>query len=136
MKILAISAGSVAGNTELTLLTALQAAQAAHPEATIQLIRLEEVRISDTLIAGQFEHPFAKERKRTVAGNGPDDRPFVLEAIIDADAILLGAPVLNRGSTGLLKFFADKTLGPFQDISGATEMVAQGRGNIVDQRIF
>lgn len=136
MKILAISAGSVAGNTELTLLTALQAAQAAHPTAAIQLIRLDEIQINDTLIAGQFEHPFAKERKRTVADNRTDDRPFVLEAIMEADALLLGAPVLNRACTGLLKLFADRTLGPFQDISVATEMVAQGRGDKVDQRIF
>ena len=136
MKILALSAGSVAGNTELALLTALQAAQDANPEATIELIRLEEVRITSKLIPGQFEHPFSKERKHTVADEGPDDRPFVLEAIMESDAILLGAPVLNRGCAGLLKWFADKTLGPFQDLSVATEMVANGRGGMVDQRIF
>ncbi|KAL2846682.1 flavoprotein-like protein [Aspergillus pseudoustus] len=136
MKILAISAGSVAGNTELTLLTALQAVQAVKPDATIQLIRLEEIRIGNRLITGQFEHPFTKEQKRTAADSGPDDRPFVLEAIMEADAIIIGAPVLNRGAAGLLKYFADKTLGPFQDVSVATEMVAQGRGERVDQRIL
>ncbi|KAH6698482.1 flavoprotein-like protein [Leptodontidium sp. MPI-SDFR-AT-0119] len=136
MKILGISAGSAKGNTELVMLSALQAAQAQLPDASIQFVRLEDIRIGRKLIAGQFEHPFAKEKSAAHNDHSPDDRPYILDLIMDADAILLGAPVLNRASAGLLKWFADNTLGPFQDISVATEMVKMGKGQMVDHRIF
>ncbi|KAJ5692058.1 Flavoprotein [Penicillium macrosclerotiorum] len=120
MKVVAFSAGSTGGNTELTLLTALREVQIASPSASITPIRLNEVSIGNSTIAGQIPHPFVNSGSQagtqTDLENTADDRPFMLEHILEADAILLGAPVYSRVVTWLVKWFQDRTLGPAQDI--------------------
>ncbi|CAK7220663.1 hypothetical protein SBRCBS47491_004264 [Sporothrix bragantina] len=135
MKILGLCGGSPGGNTELALTAALHAAQKAEPSATITLIRLCELSVGTSNISGQLPHPFAAESNK-VASSGPDDRPWVVNHIMEADAILLGAPVMSRVTHWLVKWFQDTTLGPYQDVHAARSMIEKGKGDLVDQRIF
>lgn len=102
MKILALSGGSPGGNAELLLLASLRAAKTACPTAEIILIRLNELTISKGLVTGQFAHPFA-DGDKPKGKKEADDRPFALDYIMEADAILLGASILTRSVGWVVK---------------------------------
>ncbi|KAF7541389.1 hypothetical protein G7054_g533 [Neopestalotiopsis clavispora] len=136
MKLLALSCGSPGGNTELVLLAALRAAQAADPALTIELIRINELKLGPMNIGGMTPHPFSGANQNKDKERMGDDGSFVLDHIMEADAIILGAPVFSRCASWTVKWFADHVMGPFQDIVAARKMVADGKGQLVDQRIF
>lgn len=136
MRFLALSGGSPGGNTEQALLAALRAAQeTATTPATISLIRLKELSIGSEALDGHLPLPVVGQSTST-AGTVPDDRPFMLDQIMEADAIILGAPCMTRTLPWEVKRFQDSTLGPFQDVTMAKRLVDTGKGDLVDQRIF
>lgn len=51
--------------------------------------------------------------------DGPDDRLAVLNAILDADALIFSTPVYSRQPAGTLKAVIDRILGPYTDCSFA-----------------
>ncbi|KAL2829631.1 flavoprotein-like protein [Aspergillus pseudoustus] len=122
MQILGLSGGSPNGNSEILLKTALQAAQEiAPPDAQIHFVRVPDIsiprhfRVSDAKSAqGAIE-----QSADPSATNEPDDRPFVLRAIMEADIIILSCPIYTRTIPGIVKHFQDMTMGPFQDTAMA-----------------
>ncbi|PLB34859.1 flavodoxin family protein [Aspergillus candidus] len=135
MRFLGISGGSAGGNTEQALLAALRAAQtAAKTPATISLVRLKELSIGSGALDGHLPLPVVGKSNST--GPVSDDRPFILDQIMEADAIILGAPCITRTIPWEVKCFQDSTLGPFQDVTMAQKLVDAGKGHLVDQRIF
>jgi multimeric flavodoxin WrbA len=136
MKLLALSCGPPGGNTELVLLAALQAVQVADPALTIELIRVNELKLGPMNIGGMTPHPFSGANQNKDKERMGDDGSFVLDHIMEADAIILGAPVFSRCASWTAKWFADHVMGPFQDIVAARKMVADGKGQLVDHRIF
>lgn len=140
MKILGLSGGSIGGNTEQALLVALRAAQSASKTpSTISLVRFKELSIGSGALGSHLPLP-APSRSNGTNGGGTarcdDDRPFMLDQIMEADAIILGAPCITRAIPWEVKCFQDGTLGPFQDVAMAKKLVDAGKGHLVDQRIF
>ncbi|RYP65822.1 hypothetical protein DL771_008123 [Monosporascus sp. 5C6A] len=136
MRFLGLSGGSSEGNTEQALLAALRAAQAAATTpATISLVRLKELSIGSEALDGHLPLPVVGKSNAT-SGTVSDDRPFILDQIMEADAIILGAPCITRAIPWEVKCFQDGTLGPFQDVAMARRLVDTGKGHLVDQRIF
>ncbi|PKY07884.1 flavo protein [Aspergillus campestris IBT 28561] len=136
MRFLGLSGGFPGGNTEQALLAALRAAQtAATTPATISLVRLKELSIGSEALDGHLPLPVVGKSNPT-SGPVVDDRPFILDQIMEADAIILGAPCITRTIPWEVKCFQDSTLGPFQDVTMAKRLVDAGKGHLVDQRIF
>lgn len=75
--------------------------------------------------------------------DGPDDRLTVLNAILDADALIFSTPVYSRQPAGTLKAVIDRILGPYTDCSfafRAKERQAAGDERFqnidIDERLF
>ncbi|KAH8691280.1 flavoprotein-like protein [Talaromyces proteolyticus] len=120
MRILGLSGGSINGNSEILLKVALKAAQEVSPDDThISFVRIpdvsipkhyrtDDIRFSNGAIEQVDDDPLV-----------PDDRPFVLDLIMQADVIILSCPIYTRTIPGIVKHFQDKTMGPFQDTAMA-----------------
>jgi multimeric flavodoxin WrbA len=121
MHILGISCGSPNGNSEILLKAALEAAVASATGTSISIIRLNELSCPSFPIPGAFDPgrgaAFGPPKKLLPHDKIPDDRLAALNAILDADAIILASPVYTRQPAGVLKYFFDKTLGPTVDAS-------------------
>lgn len=142
MKLLDISGGSLGSNTEHALLTALRSAKAASPTpSTVSLIRLKELKIGTEPLGTNLPLPLPGNKPNRKAPTFPssssDDRPFILNAIMEADGIILGAPCITRAIPWVVKSFQDNTPGPFQDLVMARKLVNTSRkSHLVDLRIF
>ncbi|KAF4626548.1 hypothetical protein G7Y89_g11613 [Cudoniella acicularis] len=116
MKVLGLSGGSVNGNSEILLKCALQAAQEAAPKDTeINFIRIPEMSIPSHLQASDLESAKGAIEEIKADLSVPDDRPFALKLIMEADIIIFSCPIYSRVIPGIVKHFQDKTMGPFQD---------------------
>lgn len=56
----------------------------------------------------------------------PDDRLAVLDAILDADALILSTPVYSHAPAGMLKALIDRIMGPYTDAAFAKRAVDEG----------
>ncbi|KAK3078682.1 hypothetical protein LTS18_006895, partial [Coniosporium uncinatum] len=144
MKILGISNGSTHGNSETLLKAALFAAQSVDPSISISLIRTFDVSvprnpspltgtqdITSSLIGLPKGKPESNANGSTSSFQIPDDRRAVLDALLDADAIILSSAIYSRQPPGPLKNLTDRILGPFTDPSFAyrASEARQGRGD-------
>ena len=103
--LLGISAGARDGSAEIALKAALQAAEEAGTH--VRLIRLEDLALPSTAVDG-------------VA----DDVWWVWDRILDADALIISAPIFSRCVPARLKVVMDRLLGPNADRAIVEKMLS------------
>jgi multimeric flavodoxin WrbA len=112
MKILGLSCGRRMSNTEILVKEALMGAEEAGAE--VEFIRLQDLKIKpctgcNSCVVDLFEH---LGPGRCVIKD--DDLPFIDEAIMQCDGLVLGSPIYEKTPTGLLKVLTDR-MGPSHD---------------------
>jgi multimeric flavodoxin WrbA len=99
MKILGLSGGSTTDNTELLLKLVRETvkAAAAPRDSTISPVRIPDVPVPKHSLKRATSSPKTKTPSTPQAhGASIDDRPFVLDLILDASAIILCCPIYTR----------------------------------------
>jgi multimeric flavodoxin WrbA len=104
-RLLGLNAGSVGGNTEIVLTEALRAAETAG--AVVELIRLDDLHL-----------PTGPDPKE------PDDAWWFWEKLMDADGLIVSAPIFSRTVPGRLKLLMDRLLGPNADRAIVEKLIA------------
>lgn len=130
MKILGVSFGRVMKNCEITLKTALIAAEKSGAE--VQFMRLLPSDIKACLGCG------CKKVDGRVVCRVKDDFQAFEEAYMDADAVIFAAPVYALGPTGTMKNLADR-MGPGRDMAALMQYQEDCKttGNTpLDERYF
>jgi multimeric flavodoxin WrbA len=95
-RLLGLNAGSAGGNAEIVLKEALKAAEATGVQ--VELIRLDDLHL-----------PSGPEPAE------PDDAWWFWERLLDADGLIVSAPILSRTMPARLKLLVDRLLGPNAD---------------------
>lgn len=114
MHILGLANGTVGGNSEILLKAALSAAQEADPSTTISWIHVPSVIIPTKSEARDLQDPLNANKEMTDAsgkGNARsdiDDRSHVMNAILEADALIFATPVYSHLPAGALKVLFDR----------------------------
>ena len=111
MRVLGLNGGSAGGSTEIVLVEALRAAQS--DGADVELVRLDELHLPSG--------PDPAE---------PDDAWWFWERLMDADGLVVSAPIYSRTVHGRLKLLMDRLLGPNADraiVEKLVEMRAAGQ---------
>ncbi|KAJ9657936.1 hypothetical protein H2198_004019 [Neophaeococcomyces mojaviensis] len=128
MHILGIANGTPNGNSEVLLKAALSAAVEYNSSTTVSWIHAPSVSIprnpkplEGTQDVSQGANEAFVSGKPTE--NVPDDRRAILNAILDADALIFATPVYSHAPAGFLKAMVDRILGPFTDVVFATMML-------------
>jgi|SRR5690242_3129532 len=133
MHLLGIANGSLGGNSEILLKAALKAASDTDPSLTTSWLHAPSVSVplNPPALQGSFDMGIDMlAAMRDGSSNSVDDRPAVLNAILDADAIIFATPVYSHQPAGMLKALLDRILGPFTDAAFATRAAeAQARGD-------
>lgn len=111
MKILGLNFGRVKGECRKYLDIALQAAQ--DDGAEVELINTINLNINRCIGCGACSRN-SRERGQQIRCVIQDDYQMVLEAILDADSIIVAAPVYVLAPTGQLKNLIDR-IGPAHD---------------------
>lgn len=134
MHILGIANGTLGGNSEILLKAALTAIN--DSSVTTSWIHAPSVSIPcnpkpldgvQDVSDGANASMFAGQNSST---HVPDDRRAVLNAILDADGIIISTPVYSHTPAGFLKAVIDRILGPFTDVVFATKALeAKNEGN-------
>lgn len=137
MKILGLSFGRKMKNCEILVKEALMEAEKAGAE--VSFIRMLDLDIKTCTGCGGCGNSLNK------GGNGKciikDDLPFVDEAFLEADAIIVAAPVYALGPSGQLKQVVDR-FGPSHDLAFLTKenekRIAAGKtgDQLIDPRNF
>jgi multimeric flavodoxin WrbA len=116
MKLFALAGGSRRGNTEILIKEALMGAN--EKGAEVEMMRIIDLDIKHCKACWpcpvMFKGPNGCIRK--------DDGPFVLEKVLEADGLLIGAPVYTITPPGSLMAVRDRVFGPRLDVSVRTEM--------------
>jgi multimeric flavodoxin WrbA len=129
MHILGLSNGSIDGNSETILKAALTAAKGADLTITSSFVHVPSVSIphnAPPLNAGADLTNGLYDRKWGRVQDVPDDRKALLDAILDADALIFASPVYSHQPAGTLKAVMDSILGPFADAAFA-KRIAKGQ---------
>jgi multimeric flavodoxin WrbA len=111
MHILGLANGTVGGNSEILLKAALTAAQEADPSTTISWIHVPSVVIPTKSKARDLMDPLNANKEVTDIHNSKssiDDRSHIINAIMDADALLFATPVYSHLPAGALKVLFDR----------------------------
>lgn len=103
--LLGISAGARDGSAEIALKAALQAAE--EDGTSVQLIRLDDLALPTSPRDGE-----------------PDDVWWVWDRILDADALVVSAPIFSRCVPARLKVVMDRLLGPNADRAIVEKMLS------------
>lgn len=128
MHILGLSNGSINGNSETLLKASLQAAKRVDPAITTSFIHVPSVSIphnAPPINTGANLTSALYDREWGRQGKMPDDRMAVLNAVLDADAIIFASPVYSHQPAGSLKAMTDSIFGPFTDAAFARR-IARG----------
>jgi multimeric flavodoxin WrbA len=104
-RLLGLSAGAPRGSVEMLLKEALRAAEAGG--AHVDLVRLDDLDLSSG-----------------PAGEVPDDAWWFWEQLMEADGLVLAAPIISRTVPGRLKLLMDHLFGPNADRAIVEKMVA------------
>ncbi|KAL4804780.1 flavoprotein [Aspergillus unguis] len=153
MHILGIANGSPGGNSELLMKAALTAATSSSKTLTASWIHAPSVTIppNPPPLEGSldFSNGAMPSLRSGKASEGiiPDDRKAVLDAILDADALIFSTPVYSHAPAGTLKGVLDRIMGPFTDAAFAKRTLDarnssghdnnnQEGQNAIDQRIL
>lgn len=102
--VLGFSAGSEGGNSEIALKEALMSA-----EATAD-VAVEHLRMHDFDIPVAFDGPENSVFPDVYEVHG--DAAFLLDRLLEADALIITAPLYSQTPPGQLKVIADRILGP------------------------
>jgi multimeric flavodoxin WrbA len=117
--LLGLSAGAPGGSAEIVLKEALQAAEA--EGASVRLIRLDDLRL-----------PSGPDP------TDPDDAAWFWEQLMEADGLVVSAPILSRTIPARLKLLIDRLLGPNADraiVERLTAARAAGEEPLVPFRV-
>ncbi|KAI1844480.1 hypothetical protein JX265_010025 [Neoarthrinium moseri] len=121
-RVLGLCNGSIRGNSEILLKAALQEIQTSTSEpVTASWIHVPSVVIprnpKPLASAADVSLGNVVSMKAGVSSEDffADDRRAVLDAILDADAIIFATPVYSHQPPGFLKAVTDRILGPFTD---------------------
>lgn len=150
MHILGLANGSIGGNSEILLKAALLAAQKSDPSITISWIHIPSAHVprnpKPLKKATEVSNGLVAITGENTNGNGVaplDDRQAILDAILDADALIFASPTYSHQPAGALKAVTDKILGPFADGAVARRTLqrkAAGdpevQDSIVDERLL
>src|SRR5262245_19961601 len=119
MHILGIANGSQGGNSEILLKAALRAATTANSSISTSWIHAPSVSIPRNpkpLSGAQDISLGVNSDLHSANGNVhydiPDDRASVLNAILDADALIFATAVYSHQPAGFLKAVVDRIMGP------------------------
>ena len=112
MKVLGISCGRRMSNTEIMVKEALMGAEEVGAE--VEFIRLQDLNIKPCTGCNSCVVDLMEKlgSGRCVIKN--DDLPFVDEAIMECDGLILGSPIYEKTPTGQLKSLNDR-MGPSHD---------------------
>ncbi|KAL6230902.1 hypothetical protein BDW75DRAFT_221481 [Aspergillus navahoensis] len=122
MHILGLANGSIQGNSEILLKAALVAAGEKDPTITTSWIHVPSISIPQNPkpLDGQVDISLGTIDSMTTGRNVdllPDDRQAALDAILDADAIIISTPVYSHQAPGAIKALFDRIGGPYMDAS-------------------
>ena len=136
MKILGLNFGKVNGNCKYFLNTALQAARTEHPEAEIEVVDTIKLKIGRCIGCGGCSR--ALESGKPIACVVKDDYEELSDKVLDADAIIVAAPVYVLAPVGQLKNFVDR-FGPAHDMAYMmfeNELRKDNGGELLHERNF
>ncbi|KAM0811383.1 hypothetical protein AB5N19_11739 [Seiridium cardinale] len=144
-QILGLCNGSKEGNSETLLKTALQSLQSTSTRPTkISWVHIPSVEIprnpKPLASAADISVGNVVSMKSGVQSqsNAKDDRRAILDAILDADALIFATPVYSHQPPGFLKAVTDRILGPYTDaafVERVLERKKAGDPKFKDQRI-
>ncbi|PYI18973.1 flavo protein [Aspergillus violaceofuscus CBS 115571] len=135
MHMLGISNGTIAGNSEILLKAALQAAQRYDSSLTVSHIHAPSVAMprNPKPLPGSQDISLGTVQRvgtHTIDDVGSDDRQAVLEAILSADGLIIATPIYSHQPVGFLKAVVDRILGPFTDAAFVQRVLeGQRRGD-------
>lgn len=127
MRLLGIANGTPGGNSEILLKAALTAATKIDSSISTSWIHAPSVTIppNPTPLQGSMDISLGTnkwiEASQTESSRSPipDDRMAVLNAVLDADAIIIATPVYSHQPAGTLKALVDRIMGPLTDAAFA-----------------
>lgn len=110
MHILGLANGTVGGNSEILLKAALTAAQKADASITTSWIHVPSVVIPTKSEARDLRDPLNSNKESTGTNSevSIDDRTYVMDAILEADALIFATPVYSHLPAGTLKVLFDR----------------------------
>lgn len=140
MHILGLANGSVGGNSEILLKAALSSARSSNPSITTSWIHVPSIVFPRN--AGPLKNApdisagtnASNNYNGVVTNNERDDRPQVLNAILNADALVFSTPVYSHQPAGPLKALLDTILGPYTDAALATRILSAQKSGSGDSR--
>lgn len=125
MHILGLANGTVRGNSEILLKAALKAASDTDKTITTSWIHVPSAVCppNPKPLQGVQDVSLGSNTGMTdgasISAQERDDRAVVLNALLDADALIFTTPVYSHSPMGVLKGFLDKILGPYTDVAFA-----------------
>ncbi|KAF7530947.1 hypothetical protein G7054_g9347 [Neopestalotiopsis clavispora] len=133
MHLLGLANGSLGGNSEFLLKAALSAAVEKDPSITVSWLHVPSVIVppNPKPLTGGVDVSLGQVASMQAGSNEnslgiPDDRAAVLEAILEADAIIVSTPTWSHQPPGILKAVFDRIMGPYTD-SALAKMVIDGK---------
>lgn len=134
MHVLGISCGTPNGNSEILLKIALQEITNRLPNTTISILRISTVSIPTF----DPKDPWATkdEIASKLQEQQRDDRPAAIDAIMEADALIVASPIWTRQPAGTLKYFCDKSLGPRVDAAFVKKVFESGKNSGAPNEFF
>jgi multimeric flavodoxin WrbA len=118
-RVLGLGCGQVGGSAEIALVEALRAAEVTGAE--VEMVRLEELRL-----------PSGSDPTE------PDDAWWFWDRLLEADGVIVSAPIISRTVPARLKVLIDRLLGPNADraiIEGLLAKQAAGEEVLVPFRV-
>ncbi len=139
MKVLGLSFGRPMSNTEILVKEALMGAQASGAE--VEFIRMQNLTLKPcTGCNACVDNLFRDSGSGDCVIKG-DDLPFIDDKILEADGLVIGAPIYEKSPPGQLKTLSDR-MGPSHDLAFRTiaaktraeKGITEGKGP--DERSF
>jgi multimeric flavodoxin WrbA len=132
MRILGLSCGRRMGNSELMLIEALTAARELGVE--VSLVRLHDLKIEPCKGCICCIKSYLMDTGGR-PGDCPisDDLAFFSDKVLEADGVIVAAPLYTGCAPGPLKVLSDR-MGPSHDV--AFQLFAKRAGRSVDERFF
>lgn len=131
MHILGLCNGSIGGNSEIVLKAALASASSTSASITTSWLHVPSIifprnagalKNSPDISAGA--NTGNNHNGAAVSSSERDDRAKVLNAILDADALIFSTAVYSHQPAGPLKALLDTILGPYTDAALASRIVS------------
>lgn len=130
MHILGLCNGSIHGNSEILLKAALTAARESRPDTTLSWLHVPSLLIprNPAPLTGTMDISMGQNESHMgghTADHSIDDRRAALNAILDADAIIVSSATYSHQPPGFLKVLMDRIGGPFLDVGFTTKALRE-----------